>query len=226
MIRSTLIRSAQLFDPQIWQVFHKLQYDKVVNLWSDRVFKTSGPSRFDKIRFDQVFKNLPGLVWTKKIIISDKLSSNFCENPWKKISLALPLLAPALLDFTEFEETYKSKNSKNFEISPPSFSFKRKYLCFLYAPRTIYIYNFISFCVYHVLFIYVLTMEFCSKPLPAEITLIIWTFSLIIEEIRQVWVHRNGILVNLLFRISHFGNTTKIFFVVDFLMTVLATMAL
>ena len=86
-------------------------------------------------------------------------------------SLILPLVAPKVLTY-DGPKTYR-----------------HRLLCYMNAPKTIYIYNFFFFILYHLLFAYVLTMEFCTLPFAAEWGLIAWTATLIIEECRQIWVH-------------------------------------
>lgn len=53
---------------------------------------------------------------------------------------------------------------------------------------TIYIYNFFFFILFHLLFAYVITMNFCIVPSVAEWFLIGWVITLLIEEYRQLRV--------------------------------------
>ena len=86
-------------------------------------------------------------------------------------TLSMPLLTPKMLKF-DGPVTYR-----------------QQLLCYMNAPKTIYIYNFFFFIIYHLLFAYVLTMKFCTIPSATEWILIGWTSTLIVEEFRQIWVH-------------------------------------
>jgi len=86
-------------------------------------------------------------------------------------SLLIPFCAPLWLKFDTVKQTA---------------SYLTKLRCFFNAPRTVYVYNFILYTIYQGLFGFVLTMQFCTRPVFAEWVLLGWTITLVLEEFRQM----------------------------------------